>query len=407
MLKKLTLENFFSFGTPQEIELNEGMNLLVGINGSGKTNFLRALELLHESVAGRDGLENLFLNSWGGINGVANVSGGRSEKVRLSFEFDAASVSAATAGKGFMFKDNPVYSLELNEVGASGYYLYETLTPSDPGSDFVYISMRNGRGQLSERREDKVQLKNYNGEGQHLDFRAEEPVLRQLSDPHTHYPQMTLKSAIEQIQIYHYFDTTSSSPIRHLRSTDSSKVLSANGGNLVSVLQRLKNHHTLAYEEIEKLLEQINPFFKEISFDHLRGQSLLTLREKKLDKTIPSTSISDGTLRYLLLLAILYNPERGRIICIDEPEIGLHPDMLNTIAAGMKHAVKQGTQLFVATHSPLLINAFDVEDIWVFEKDEQNQTQMSYKTEDDFEGWEGEFLAGQMWLSGKLGGVRW
>ena len=117
--------------------------------------------------------------------------------------------------------------------------------------------------------------------------------------------------------------------------------------------------------------------------------------------------ISDGTLRFLLLLSILYNPDRGTLVCLDEPEIGLHPDMINTIAEGIKYAAQTGTQMFIATHSPLLLNAFDLEDILIFEKDENNKSIVKTKSEEDFADWQGKFLAGQMWLRGQLGGTRW
>lgn len=155
-------------------------------------------------------------------------------------------------------------------------------------------------------------------------------------------------------------------------------------------------------------LKNINPQFRELVFTQpTGGKTLLALKEKNLARAITIEHISDGTLRFLLLLSILYNPNRGKVICLDEPEIGLHPDMIRTIAAGIKYAAQDGTQMIVATHSPLLLNEFELEDVIVFEKDENNQTLVIKKTEEDFPDWEGEMLVGQMWLSGQLGGVRW
>ena len=133
----------------------------------------------------------------------------------------------------------------------------------------------------------------------------------------------------------------------------------------------------------------------------------MSLKEKNLDRAITIENISDGTLRYLLLLSIFYNPNRGSVVCIDEPEAGLHPDMINGIAKGIKYATQNGTQMIIATHSPLLLNAFELEDLKIFEKDKDNQTVVKTKSEEDFPDWEGEFLTGQMWLRGELGGVRW
>lgn len=80
--------------------------------------------------------------------------------------------------------------------------------------------------------------------------------------------------------------------------------------------------------------------------------------------------------------------------------------MINTVSDSIKHASKD-TQLFIATHSPLLLNAFDLEDILIFEKDEKNQTKVLRKTEEDFAEWNDDYLVGQLWLNGQIGGKRW
>ncbi len=99
----------------------------------------------------------------------------------------------------------------------------------------------------------------------------------------------------------------------------------------------------------------------------------LVLREEHLAKSVSIEHISDGTLRYLLLLSVLFNPKRGSLVCIDEPEMSLHPDMINTISYAIKQASKH-TQLIIATYSPLLLNLFEIDDILIFEKNIQNET---------------------------------
>ena len=170
----------------------------------------------------------------------------------------------------------------------------------------------------------------------------------------------------------------------------------------------MNGNDTVAYDKIMEEWKNINPFFKELVFSQpTAGKTLLGLKEHNLRRTIPIENLSDGTIRFLILLAILYNPKRGKIVCIDEPEIGLHPDMINTIANGIKYAANTGTQMIIATHSPLLLNHFELEDLMIFEKDSKNQTIVVSKTSEEFQDWQGEFLVGQMWLSNKLGGVRW
>jgi predicted ATPase len=169
----------------------------------------------------------------------------------------------------------------------------------------------------------------------------------------------------------------------------------------------MKNQHALAYEKLEEYIKTINPNFKDINFDFLGSKLFLVLREQYLSKSVSIEHISDGTLRHLLFLSIFLNPERGSMICIDEPENGLHPDMINTIAKLIKEAANGGTQLIIATHSPLLLNSFELDDVLIFEKESGNQTAVHVKSEEEFESWNEDFLVGQLWLRGLIGGKRW
>ncbi|HHH49539.1 MAG TPA: chromosome segregation protein SMC [Saprospiraceae bacterium] len=409
MIKSIEIENFFSFRKSQKIALNKDSNILIGINGSGKSNFLKAIQLLYEGVVG-DGFENIFLKEWSGFSSIANFSKDKVNHIKITYEFDAKIISTLVENKGYRFIQNPIYEITIEKAGSSGYYLKEWIynKPTNKEEDpFTFLQMENGRGHISTRGKKKVGLQYYPENETGISFKTQELVLRQISDPNRYFPLFTLKNAIEKLVVYSYFDTTLKSPIRQLSSYTVEKKLLPNGENLVQILQRMKNHQTFAYDKIEKLLTDINPMFKDISFDFIGSKSLLVLREKNLNRSVPIEHISDGTLRYLLLLSILYNPDRGGLICIDEPETGLHPDMINTICKAIKHAAHEGTQVIIATHSPLLLNKFELDDIWIFEKNIDNETIVSSKEEKDFEEWENEFLAGQLWLKGKLGGTRW
>jgi len=154
------------------------------------------------------------------------------------------------------------------------------------------------------------------------------------------------------------------------------------------------------------MLNEVNPNFSGFDFNFIGGNIELMLEETGLDSSIHVSSISDGTLRYLCLLSILYNPERGSFICIDEPEVGLHPDMILAIANAIKDASEKST-LVISTHSENLLNYFDIENVKVFEKDEDNATLVISYTKEDFSDWYEEFSLGQMWKQGDLGGVRY
>lgn len=406
MLKRITLENFFSFGEPTTIELNPGVNLLVGINGSGKSNFLKAIRLLHEAVAGK-GFEKTFLQEWGGFDNVANVCGGKKDYIKLNFVFGYAAIHPDSY-KNVADYFNVDYSITIYKLGATGYFFDEFLNLSDgKETNNIFIDVKNNRGKLillANEEVDRRELFEYPNNNLPLSFSGTELILRQISKNTNLYS--FLKDAIENLSVYDYFNTSSNSIIRQPSIFGTEEKLLPTGENLNLVIQKLKNNYSLEYEKIEDLLRDINPNFKDITFNLFGSKSYLLLRERNLANAISIEHLSDGTLRYLLLLAIFYNPKRGMGICIDEPETGLHPDMINTISTAIKFASKN-TQLFVATHSPLLLNAFELEDILIFEKDKNNQTKVIRKTEEDFADWNDDYLVGQLWLNGQIGGKRW
>ncbi|MCB9234137.1 MAG: AAA family ATPase [Bacteroidia bacterium] len=410
MIARITLENFFSFGQPTVIELNPGINVLVGINGSGKSNFLKAIKLLYEGVAG-DGFEKIFLQDWGGFDTVSNSIKGQNRFVRLLFEFDFQAISDSLEGYGFNFDRNLIYEVTIFPSGGTGYYLKEKIyasgKPESGKSPFIYMEMENSEGEISAREDGKVGIQRYSREKGQVSFKSTELILRQISDPGRYIPLFTLKRSIEKLALYEYFDTSLKSTIRQPASFDIAERLKFNGQNLTSILSKIQNNYSTDYENIERYINKVNPKFKEIGFSLIGSKQYLVLRENNLAKAVPIEHISDGTLRYILLLAIFFNPGRGGLLCIEEPEIGLHPDMINSIGEAIKMASLDNSQIIIATHSPLLLNSFDLEEILIFEKDELNQTLVRTKSEEDFEDWNDNLLPGQLWLRGQLGGKRW
>ena len=122
---------------------------------------------------------------------------------------------------------------------------------------------------------------------------------------------------------------------------------------------------------------------------------------------MPATRLSDGTLRYLCLLAILCDPDPPPVICIEEPELGLHPDILPKLADLLIEA-SQRTQLIVTTHSDILVDAMTdrPEAVVVCEK-HNGCTRMRRLGKDKLAVWLEQYRLGQLWLKGELGGTRW
>ena len=406
MIKSISLENFFSFSKAYTISLNEKVNVLVGINGSGKSNFLKAITFLYESIAG-GGLEKIFLKDWGGFNTVANFNEFLSNSIKIIYEFDAAAINMIAEGD-VLFSGDVFYEVIIHKSGVTSYFLEESLYSTSGESPVQvqhYLNVKNGKGTIL-----TIDANNaHSGYAQEYSsgqFKEQELVLRQISDPNRFRHLHVLRAAIENIAVYDGFDTSMNGKIRQKSFGGIETRLLYSGENLIQLLSRIKNNHALDYENIEENLKRVNPNFKDIGFDQLGNNLYLTLREKMLAKTVGIGQISDGTLRYLLLLSIFQNPERGYIVGIDEPETGLHPDMISTIADAIK-ATSTKTQVFIATHSPQLLNSFELDDLLIFEKDDNNRTIVIRKTEEDFEDWNDNYLLGQLWLRGKLGGKRW
>jgi predicted ATPase len=405
MIKKITIENFFSFGESQTIELNADTNVLVGINGTGKSNFIKAIRLLREIVLGD--FEKLFSENWGGFSSVMNFINPDAGEIGITYEFDKDFLKKAFQ-EYFSFPRNPVYQVTIHKKGESGYslseWIYNESSKDGVTIPFTYLKVEKGSNGLISEKGTKESSKIKRLEL----LKPNESVFKQINDPGRYFPIYTLKKAIEQIDIYSYFDTTFESPIRRLSPYFSEDKLSPDGKNLTSLLSHLNGNSIKAFDKLLEEFKNVNPNFRELAFSTpVAGKSLLSLKEKNLDRAISIEHISDGTLRYLLYLSIFYNPKRGRVVCIDEPETGLHPDMIYGIARGIKYAAQNGTQMIIATHSPLLLNDFELEDLMIFEKDNVNQSIVKTVSEEDYPNWEGEFLAGQMWLRGQIGGKRW
>ncbi len=404
MIKSVILQDFFSFKGENKIELKDGVNLLLGINGSGKTSFINSLRVLSEGIAGA-GLSSLLQEQWGGFDQIVNCSGEKApSSFQITYVFDYTKLNAINPDA--CFKSDVMYCIAVRRSGTS-YTLDEKVYTNHnvkTGIPFYYLNFSNGSGKISMRDSEnsKIVYKDYSSEN----FSGRELILRQINDPVHYLPIHTLHKAIESIIVYDNFDVSGSSRIRSTAEFSNDTRLRKSGVNLTQILNYLNLNQAFAYERLEEAFKNVNPNFRGIVIDNLYGQSYLSLKERNLNKAIGALHISDGTLRFLLMESIFYNPLRGASIAIDEPEKGMHPDMIRSIAEMMKYASKS-SQIIVATHSPHLLNQFDLEDILVFEKDENNVTMVHGVSEDDFPEWEGEFLPGQMWLLGQIGGKRW
>ena len=401
MIKELIIRDFFSFKGEHKIELNSGVNILVGVNGSGKTSFLNAFTLLHEGIAG-NGLSALF-RQWGTYNAIINACGEQKpDCFSITYVFDADVLKKIVPASPF--KNDVYYKITVFPIGdGTSYSLCETLYSEDSRckkKKFAYLEFRNGIGQISVRKKSgTIEVEKYDG-GM---LSAQELALRQITDPQRYLPSFVVREAINAIAGYSKFNFDK---VRQPAEANDLKRLISTGENLSQLLSNLNNNYTFQYEKIRECLSDINPNFTGIGYNFFGSRLYLSLREKNLSHAIDALHMSDGTLKYMLLLSIFYNPDRGSLIDIDEPESCLHPDMIRSVAKMMKSAAKT-SQIIVATHSALLLNAFELDDILVFEKNDRNETQIKFYSEEDFEDSKDDLLPGQLWLNGEIGSRRW
>ncbi len=377
MIKSITLSNFFSFAEKQTVELDPYVNILIGINGSGKSNFIKAIELLSRGIE-EEGMEKVVKEWWNWGNIKNHKFHNDKVSIELIYTFDGEKTFDTFPEykkSDWTYHLKPL-SYEDNEYGNGNV----------PTSETINFSL--GENQLS------------------FKYLDDERRLFTHRLTFQHKAIGKLRSQIEEIVVYDDIDASS---IRK-RAADYGKNdtrLNPSIENFAGLLYHLYIHYP-EYNKIKELLREVNPYFKDISFIANGSNSIqITMEEGGLPLEVVIQHISTGTLKFLALLAILYNPNRGKVVCLEEPEQGLHPDMINTIAKGIKHAARTGTQMIVATHSPILLDSFLVDDMLVFEKDENNETRVTRKTEEDYENWVNDYSTGQLWMTGKMGGTRW
>jgi len=399
MIRKIHLRNFFSF-FDQEIILDRSENILIGINGSGKTNLLKAIKLLQSAVSG-DGIKKLIYDQWGGFDALRFYDRGSNTPVELTFQFDHEVIR----NYGFKFTEDVSYRITIHKTSyTSNYYLSEKvyLQRSGQEKDWVYLEFEKGSGVIFEKDEktDRPKLNRY------YDLDPQESALGKIYDPDRYYVLSTIKKALSEIIVYDYFDTTPTSKIRKPVLPTSESKLYSDGSNLPQVLNTIKINDKNNFKKIRELLSNVNEKYDGFDFNLIGGNIELMLEERNLNKSIHVTHVSDGTLRFLCLLSIFFNRQHGNVVCIDEPEVGLHPDMIRTICESIKDT-SSNTQYIIATHSEYIVDSFEIRNLRIFEKNADNATNVKQFTESDFKDWYETFNLGRMWRQGDLGGNRW
>ncbi len=326
------------------------INILLGANGSGKSSFLSAFELLDAVSENRKHLQN-YIEKNGGAN--------------QNFHY------------GTKTTDKVIIDIKIENQYQFNYVLMA-------GKDDNIIVKYNPDLKLFPEKNNIV--------------RSEVAEYEHLSD---------LKEKLNQLQthliIYHFQDTGDTSPLKRVSGIYQTRYLHPDGDNLAAFLYEIKNHHPKNYESIITAIQFAFPDFKDFIFQKTGENVRLLWNDRYAEHyDFPLSAFSDGTLRFIALSTLLLQPNPQRFIIIDEPELGLHPEAIEILAELIKLASAH-SQLLISTQSIQLVNCFTPEDILIAEK-EHGETKILRPDTEELKDWLQDYTLGEIWRKNIMGG---
>jgi len=370
LLRHVKLENLLSF-RKTEVELR-GLNVLIGANASGKSNLIEAIGLLQAAPVDL----SAAIRRLGGVHVVCSLA----EPV-------------------------PVAAIECNDLAGPLQYRMEFAEEAHgPVIVREHLSKTLSDGYRSYFAREFGSMKFGKEVGE---IARAQSVFQAYKNPGDVTPTTGIGRLLEQILIYREFRTTGNSEARVGVSTSVPKSFLEDGGdNLALVLSDIDFKRMR--EKVQAYLHRFSDRFSDV-FVRLDGPFAKTyIVESGLLEPLVSWRLSDGTLKFLCLLAVLLEPNPAPLICIEEPDVGLHPDAIQIVAEALVEASER-TQIIVTTHSQALIDALSdrPEDVLVTERDFDNSTQFRRLNKEQLSLWLERYSLGQLWRKGELGGNRW
>lgn len=386
LINSIQLNSFLSFGDSSEAIPLGALNVVIGPNGSGKSNLLESIELL------RGAPKDL-------TTPIRDGGGVRDWLWKGSKAPATASLEAVV-----QYPKGPQalrYRLAFTEVGQRFEIVDERIEnalaqPGKPQPYFHY-KFQNGHAVLN--------VKGHERRLQHEDIDSAQSILSQRRDP-DQYPEITyLGQTLGKIRLYREWSFGRYTAPRLPQKADlPNDTLEADCSNLGLVLNRLRRDSTVK----AKLLKSLQALYEGIDdYDvQIEGGTVQVFFHEGT-RSIPATRLSDGTLRYLCLLAILCHPDPPPLVCIEEPELGLHPDILPLIGDLMKEASER-CQLIVTTHSNVLVDSMtDRPETVLIAAKQQSGTTLKRLDAQQLKPWLEKYRLGTLWARGDIGGTRW
>jgi len=361
-LTSISIKGFKSIASIEDLRLGD-INLLIGANGSGKSNFIEVFTFLN---ALREGRLQEYVAKAGGANRVlyfgAKVTG--EMQIHISFH---------DGRDQYKIVLQPTDVDELIPQHETVYYWDKEQYPDRPYAEAVQS------------------------------IGKEAGISESVSQGVAAY----VRRRLDRWRVYHFNDTGSTSPMKRTADLHDNRYLRTDGSNLPAFLWFLRTMHVDSYELITRTIQQVAPFFEGFQLEPLRlspNQIRLEWRHVGTDAYFDASSLSDGTLRFIALATLFLQPEslRPSVILVDEPELGLHPYAITLLASLMKQASVQ-TQVIVSTQSSLLLDHFEPEDVLVADRI-NGGTQLTRLDSAKLETWLEDYSLGQLLEKNELGG---
>ena len=361
-LESISIKGFKSIASVEKLPLN-AINVVIGPNGSGKSNFIGVFSFLH---AIREGHLQDYVAKAGGAEKVLHFGSKVTPKLSIRIAF---------------LKERNQYALELEPTNADELI---------PASEWAYFWI-------------KSQYPNPYGEslarlGKEAGISATTPQSATASYVRDHF---------DRWRLYHFHDTSSSSPMKKTADLNDNRYLRPDGSNLAAFLYYLREKHSDSYGLIRRTVQRIAPFFDDFQLEpqKLNAEKIrLEWRHQNSEAYFDASSLSDGSLRFIALATLFLQPEAHRpsVILVDEPELGLHPYAITMLASLVKQASVR-TQVILSTQSPLLLDNFQPEDVLVADLVDGG-TQFTRLDSGKLAIWLENYSLGQLWEMNEFGG---
>lgn len=329
------------------VPLNK-INILIGSNGAGKSNFLSLFELLGNAY---EGFLARSVAQSGGIDKLLHKGRKSTDSISIEVKEDINS-----------------YELDLIESDGGLIVEKEKLGYSSASGEWTYINIANYKTETA--------LKTYH------DLKRGDYINQYMS----------------QIKKFHFHDTGRTSPFTgESNIVNDSYHLYSQGGNLAAFLYGIMNNHPMVYKRIVRVIQSIAPFFHDFYLmPNESGGVRLQWRDKFSEVIYGPNDLSDGTIRFIALAVLFMQPDLPKVIVIDEPELGLHPVAIEKLAGLIKMAANRGTQVIAATQNAELISNFQPSDILTVDQ-RDGQSQIDRLNADELRQWLNDYTLGDLW----------